>query len=181
MIIDRPNQVWATDITYIKTKNGWMYLAAIIDLYSRCVIAWRLSNTLDTAFCLDMLEHALIQGKPEILNTDQGAQFTSHAWISMVEGNGINVSMDGKGRWADNVIIERFWRTLKHENILIHVFESVGELKSSIDRFVRDYNGKRLHQSLGYKTPVEVYSGMEQSVSLILGKSKPVHKKWAQI
>jgi putative transposase len=177
LVINRPNQVWATDITYIKMKNGWMYLAAIIDVYSRYVIAWRISNTLETAFCLDMLEHALTLGKPDILNTDQGAQFTSEAWITMVEGNGIKVSMDGKGRWADNVIIERFWRTLKHENVLIHIFNTVAELKRSTDKFIRQYNDKRLHQSLGYKTPVEIYTGIEQAVSLVLGKKKVVHKE----
>jgi len=175
--INQPNQVWATDITYIKTQNGWMYLAAIIDLYSRYVIAWRISNTLETAFCLDMLEHALTFGKPEILNTDQGSQFTCDAWIKMVEGNGIKVSMDGKGRWADNVIIERFWRTLKHEHILIHIFDTVTELKSSIDRFIRQYNGKRLHQNLGYQTPLEIYTGMGHAVSLVLGKKKAIYKK----
>ncbi len=177
LIINRPNQVWATDITYIKTKNGWMYLTAIIDLYSRYIVAWRLSNTLDTDFCLSMLEEALINRKPEILNTDQGSQFTSEAWISTVEGNDIKVSMDGKGRWADNVIIERFWRTVKYENILIHIYDSVLELKSSIDMYIHDYNNKRLHQSLGYKTPLEVYSGMEQSVNLVHGMGKPARKK----
>jgi putative transposase len=177
LAIDRPNQVWATDITYIKMPTGWMYLAAIIDLYSRYVVAWRISNTLETAFCLDMLEHALTLSKPEILNTDQGSQFTCKAWITMVEGNGIKVSMDGKGRWADNVIIERFWRTIKYENILIYIFDTVIELKRSIDRFIREYNDKRLHQSLGYKTPVEVYTGMEQAVSLVLGKKKAAYKK----
>jgi putative transposase len=172
LAIDRPNQVWATDITYIKMQTGWMYLAAIIDLYSRYVIAWRISNTLEMTFCLDMLEHALTLGKPEILNTDQGSQFTCEAWITMVESNGIKVSMDGKGRWADNVIIERFWRTLKHEHVLIHVFDTVVELKRSIDRFIREYNHKRLHQSLGYKTPIEIYTGIELAASLVLGKKK---------
>lgn len=176
LVIDRPNQVWATDITYIKMKTGWIYLVAIIDLYSRYVIAWRLSNTLETAFCLDMLEQALIFGKPKILNTDQGSQFTCEAWIARVERDGIKISMDSKGRWADNVIIERFWRTLKHEHVLIHIFDTVIELKRSIDRFVREYNSKRLHQSLGYKTPEDVYAGKERVTSLVLGK-KVVCKK----
>ena len=177
LAIERPNQVWATDITYIKMQSGWMYLAAIIDMYSRYVVAWRISNTLEMTFCLDMLEYALTLGKPEILNTDQGSQFTCEAWIAMVEDNGIKVSMDGKGRWADNVIIERFWRTLKHENVLIHIFDAVVELKRSIGRFIREYNDKRLHQSLGYKTPVEIYTGIEQVVSLVLGKKKATYKK----
>ncbi len=181
LAIGLPNQVWATDITYIKVQTGWMYLVAIIDLYSRYVIAWRISNTLETAFCLDMLDCALMVGKPEILNTDQGSQFTCEAWISKVEGSGIKVSMDGKGRWVDNVIIERFWRTLKHEHILIHTFDTVVELKQSIGRFIREYNEKRLHQSLGYKTPAEVYTRLEQSAILVLGKNKVERKKLAQI
>lgn len=177
LVIDHPNKVWATDITYIKLKNGWMYLVAVIDLYSRYVLSWRLSNTLESTFCLDMLDDALLVGKPDILNTDQGVQFTSEAWITKVESNDIRVSMDGKGRWMDNVIIERFWRTLKHENILIHVFDTVIDLKRAIDRFIREYNIKRLHSSLGYKTPIEVYTGLAQAASLTLGKKKEEHKK----
>lgn len=172
LVIDHPNQVWATDITYIKTSNGWMYLAALIDLYSRRIMAWRLSNTMEAAFCIDMLEDALRIGKPEILNTDQGAQYTGALWIKMVEDNKIMVSMDGKGRWADNVIIERFWRTLKHEHVLLHVFDTVAELKSSIASFIYVYNNKRLHQSLGYNTPAEIYEGTAQASSLELGKKK---------
>jgi len=172
LVISRINQVWATDITYIKTKNGWMYLVAIIDLYSRYIIAWRLSNTMDASFCLDMLEEALTFGKPEILNTDQGSQYTCDAWIKMVQDNGIRVSMDGKGRWADNIIIERFWRTLKHENILLHIFDTVTDLKQSIDMFIYKYNNRRLHQNLDYKTPAEIYKGIHRAPSLVLGKKK---------
>jgi putative transposase len=172
LVINRPNQVWATDITYIKTQNGWMYLVAMIDLYSRYIISWRLSNTMEASFCLDMLEEALTFGKPEIINTDQGSQYTCDAWIKMVQDNGIKVSMDGKGRWADNIIIERFWRTLKHENILLHVFDTVAELKESISTFIYKYNNRRLHQNLGYKTPAEVYSGIDRAPSLVLGKKK---------
>ncbi len=172
--IDRPNQVWATDITYIKIPGGWIYLVALIDLYSRKIMGWRLSNTLDVAFCLDMLEDTLRIGKPEILNTDQGAQYTSAAWINMVEDNNIKISMDGKGRWADNVIIERFWRTLKHEHVLLHVFDTVAELKNSIKEFIYIYNNKRLHQNLGYKTPAEVYCGIAQAPILKLGKNKQI-------
>ena len=181
LVIDRPNQVWATDITYIKVKTGWMYLVAIIDMYSRYVISWRLSNTLESTFCLDVLDDALLIGKPDILNTDQGVQFTSEAWITKVEGYGIRVSMDGKGRWMDNVIIERFWRTLKHENVLIYVFDTVSELKRAIDRFIHEYNTKRLHSSLGYKTPVEVYTGLEQAASLTMGRDKEEHKELALV
>jgi len=157
LAITHPNQVWATDITYIKTPNGFMYLVAIIDIYSRFILSWSLSNTLDTQFCENALNEAFIWGKPEILNTDQGCQFTSMAWINLVESNEVKVSMDGRGRWADNVFIERFWRTLKHEHVLIYAFESVSEMKTSIGHFIKIYNYRRLHQSLGYKTPAEFY------------------------
>ncbi len=166
-----PNQVWATDITYIKILGSFMYLVAIIDIYSRFVLAWRLSNTLDTQFCLDMLKHALEKGKPQIINTDQGCQFTSKAWINLVEGNGIRVSMDGRGRWADNVYIERFWRTLKHEYLLIHAFESVEALKSALNRFIDMYNNKRMHQSLGYKTPAKIYFMQNENPAALWGHS----------
>jgi putative transposase len=162
--IERPNQAWCTDITYIKTPNGFMYLVALMDIHSRFILSWRLSNTLDTQFCLDMLKHGLNQGKPEILNTDQGCQFTSIAWTGMVEENGIKVSIDGRGRWVDNVYIERFWRTLKHEHVLLHSYENVIELKGSVARFIEQYNFKRLHQSLGYKTPSEVYFGYKDGL-----------------
>jgi putative transposase len=156
--ITGPNHVWATDITYIRLPGGFVYLIAIIDLFSRFVISWTLSTTLETDFCLKALEVALQSGlKPEILNTDQGVQFTSLAWIQQVEGNGIKVSMDGIGRWIDNVFIERFWRTLKHEHVLIHAFEAIKDARKSIGQFIDVYNHKRLHQSLGYQTPAEVY------------------------
>lgn len=162
--IVRPNQVWATDITYIRAPGGgFVYLVAIIDVYSRYVLAWRLSNTLETRFCEDMLKDALRRGKPEILNTDQGCQFTSKSWIDLVEENGILVSMDGQGRWADNIYIERFWRTIKHEHLRWYDFESVGDLRDSIRDFVNIYNYRRHHQSLGYKKPAEVY-GTESSM-----------------
>ncbi len=169
------NQVWATDITYIKILGSFMYLVAIIDIYSRYVLSWRLSNTLDTQFCLDMLKHGLEKGKPQIINTDQGCQFTSDAWLNLVEGNGIRVSMDGRGRWADNVYIERFWRTLKHEYLLIHAFESVEELKNALDRFIDMYNYKRIHQSLGYKTPAKVYHVQIMSPAVLRGHSMGLH------
>jgi len=155
--IARPNQVWATDITYIKMPVGFAYLVALIDVHSRYLMAWRLSNTMDTHFCLEMLDEALCYACPEILNTDQGSQFTSHDWITGVQGAGIRVSMDGKGRWVDNVVIERFWRTLKHEHVLLHSFEDLRQARRSIGAFIKLYNFKRLHQHLGYQTPVEVY------------------------
>jgi putative transposase len=156
--IERPNQVWATDITYIKMPEGFMYLIGIIDVFSRFLVAWSFSNTMEAEFCKAALDKAICTGNiPEILNTDQGCQFTSVAWIESVEGYGIKVSMDGKGRWADNIFIERFWRTLKHEHILLHGFENVKEARDSIGRYIETYNYKRLHQSLGYQTPAEVY------------------------
>jgi putative transposase len=166
-----PNQVWATDITYIKIMGSFMYLVAIIDIYSRFVLSWRLSNTLDTQFCLDMLSHALTNRKPQIINTDQGCQFTSSAWISLVEKNGIRVSMDGRGRWVDNIYIERFWRTLKHEYLLVRSFESVEELKIALHGFIDMYNYKRIHQGIGYKTPEKMYLAGNLHKDASLGNS----------
>jgi len=159
--MSRPGQVGATDITYIKMPQGFGYLVAIIDVYSRYIVAWRLSNTLDTHFCLEMLEEALSQGTPEILNTDQGCQFTSTSWIERVQEAGIKVSMDGQGRWADNVIIERFWRTLKHEHVLLHSFDSLRQARQSIGAYRELDNHRRLHMSLAYRTPAEVHGGLE--------------------
>lgn len=156
--ITRSNQVWATDLTYVKMPVGFAYLVALIDVHSRYVLSWRLSNTMDTHFCLEMLEEALIRyPHPDILNTDQGSQFTSREWTRRVKEGGIQISMDGKGRWVDNVIIERFWRTIKHEHILLHSFEDLREAHRSIEKFINLYNHRRLHQSLGYRTPAEVY------------------------
>ena len=154
-----PNQAWSTDITYLKLPGGFVYLVALMDTYSRYVLSWQISNTMDSHFCLEMLEEALRIGKPEILNTDQGSQFTSLAWVSRVEEEGIRVSMDGKGRWADNITIERFWRSLKHEHFLLHSFTSIREARQSVEDYIYLYNHKRLHQSLGYRTPAEVYVG----------------------
>jgi putative transposase len=162
--IEYSDQAWATDITYIKLPGGFVYLVALIDWHSRYIISWRLSNTMDTHFCLEMLREALSRRKPEILNTDQGSQFTSEDWVKCVQEAGIKVSMDGKGRWVDNVIIERFWRTLKHEHILVHSFDSIAQLRQSIRDYITVYNHRRLHQSLGYKTPAEVY-GIEASTN----------------
>jgi putative transposase len=155
--IERADQVWSTDITYVPLARGFMYLAAIIDWYSRYVLAWRLSNTLDGSFCLDMLEEALSRGKPEVFNTDQGAQFTAQAWTSRLETAGVAVSMDGRGRCLDNVFVERLWRSVKHEDIYIHRYEAVPQLQQGLGRYFPFYNEERFHQSLDYRTPASVY------------------------
>jgi putative transposase len=155
--IERPDQVWSTDITYLPLASGFMYLAATIDWYSRYVIAWRLSNTLDGSFCLDMLEEALSYSRPEVFNTDQGVQFTAQAWTSRLESAGVAVSMDGRGRCLDNVFVERLWRSLKYEDIYIRCYEAVSELQQGLQRYFGFYNEERPHQSLDYRTPAVVY------------------------
>jgi putative transposase len=155
--ITRPDQVWSTDITYVPLPSGFMYLAAILDWYSRYVISWRLSNTLDGSFCQEMLEEALGQGKPEVFNTDQGVQFTASAWTGRLESAGVQVSMDGRGRCLDNVFVERLWRTVKYEDIYIRCYGNVPELKAGLSRFFPYYNHERWHQSLEYQTPAVVY------------------------
>lgn len=156
--ISRPDQVWSADITYVPMAAGFMYLAAVIDWYSRYVIAWRLSNTLDGSFCLEMLEEALSRGRPEVFNTDQGVQFTASAWTGRLEEAGVAVSMDGKGRCLDNVFVERLWRTVKYEDVYLRCYERVPELERGLARYFGYYNEERLHQSLEYQTPAEVYS-----------------------
>jgi putative transposase len=155
--ITRPDQVWSADITYVPMPKGFMYLAATIDWYSRLVIAWRLSNSLDGAFCQEMLEDGLRRGRPEIFNTDQGVQFTAQAWTSRVEQSGAKVSMDGRGRCLDNVFVERLWRSVKYENIYLHGYETVSALRSGLEAYFAYYNDERLHQSLAYETPRSVY------------------------
>lgn len=155
--IERPDQVWSTDITYVPLPAGFMYLAAIIDWYSRYVLAWRLSNTLDGSFCLEMLDEALSEGKPEIFNTDQGTQFTAEAWTSRVASAGVAVSMDGRGRCLDNVFVERLWRSVKYEDVYVWGYETVPQLHKGLKRYFPFYNTERLHQSLDYQTPATVY------------------------
>jgi putative transposase len=155
--IERPDQVWSADITYVPLACGFMYLAATIDWYSRYVIAWRLSNTLDGSFCLEMLEEALSQGRPEVFNTDQGVQFTAQAWTGRLESAGVAVSMDGRGRCLDNVFVERLWRSVKYEDIYPHGYAGVPELQGGLGRYFPFYNGERPHQALGYRTPAAVY------------------------
>ena len=155
--VERRDQVWSTDITYVPMPSGFMYLAAVIDWFSRYVIAWRLSNTLDGAFCTEMLEEALRSGKPEVFNTDQGVQFTAEAFTGRLESAGVAVSMDGRGRALDNVFVERLWRTVKYEDIYIRGYEAVPELHRGLGRYFGFYNDERPHQSLGYRTPAAVY------------------------
>jgi putative transposase len=157
--IERPDQVWSTDITYVPLPSGFMYLAAVIDWYSRYVVTWRLSNTLDGGFCLEMLDEALRAGKPEVFNTDQGVQFTAEAFTGRLLSVGVAVSMDGRGRALDNVFVERLWRTVKYEDIYLRGYEAVAELLQGLIRYFAFYNQERLHQSLGYETPAEVYRG----------------------
>lgn len=158
--VERPDQVWSTDITYVPMSSGFMYLAAVIDWYSRYVIAWKLSNTLDGSFCLEMLEEALRGGRPEVFNTDQGVQFTASAFTGRLESAGVAVSMDGRGRALDNVFVERLWRSVKYEDIYIRGYDAVPELHLGLARYFAFYNNERLHQSLGYRTPVAVYRGL---------------------
>jgi putative transposase len=155
--IDRPNQVWATDITYIKMNPGFVYLIAIIDLYSRYIISWRLSITLDVSFCCEALEEALLQEKPEIFNSDQGSQFTCEKWTQILSSQGILISMDGKGRCIDNIYCERLWRAIKYEEVYLRSYDSVSQARESIGNYIEFYNHQRPHQSLGYETPAEVY------------------------
>jgi putative transposase len=159
LTIDRPNHVWAADITYIPMANGFMYLVAIIDWASRAVLAWRLSNTMDTAFCIAALDEALARsGKPDIFNTDQGAQFTSTEFTGRLTAAGIRISMDGRGRWMDNVFIERLWRSIKYEEVYLKAYADGREARAGIGDWMTFYNNRRFHQALGYKTPMAVWS-----------------------
>jgi len=160
--IFRPNQVWCTDITYIRMREGFMYLSAVMDWHSRYVLSWRLSNTLDSDFCLEALEEAFDYGKPEIFNTDQGVQFTCEAFTSALENAKIKISMDGKGRWMDNVFIERLWRSVKYDLIYLKEFQTVSELFHEIGDYFNYYNELRPHQSLGYNSPLSVYKKSEE-------------------
>lgn len=155
--IDRPNYVWCADITYVPIVGGFMYLVAVMDWYSRYVLSWELSNSLDRFFCLDALEAALVTGMPTIFNTDQGAQFTSHDFTGRLEQAEIQVSMDGRGRMMDNIFIERLWRSVKYEQIYLHQYENVSQLLVGLADYFREYNEFRPHQSLGYATPAEVH------------------------
>jgi len=164
-----PNQVWATDLTYIRLPGGFVYLAAILDLYSRKVLSWRLSNTLDPSFCVEALEEALEQyGEPAIFNTDQGSQFTSDAFISVLKVHSIEISMDGKGRALDNIYVERLWRSLKYEDIYLHSYEKMQDLQKGVERYFQFYNNERFHQALNYRTPEEMHRSFVQENPLPL-------------
>ncbi len=156
--VTRPNQVWAMDITYIPMARGFVYLAAVVDWFSRRVLAWRLSITLEAAFCIEAVEEALAHyGRPEIFNTDQGSQFTSHDFTSVLLKHEIAISMDGKGAWRDNVFVERLWRSIKYEEVYLRAYDSVAEARTSIGRYLAFYNGRRPHSSLDRRTPDQAY------------------------
>ena len=158
LAIDRPNQVWAMDITYIPMARGFVYLAAVVDWFSRRVLAWRLSITLETEFCIDAVQEAMAcHGKPEIFNTDQGSQFTSAAFTGMLQEQAIAISMDGRGAWRDNVFVERLWRTVKYEEVYLRAYDSVSDARASLGRYLAFYNARRPHSSLGARTPEQAY------------------------
>ena len=160
MEITRPNQVWAADITYIPMARGFLYLIAIIDWYSRYVLSWRLSNTLDAGFCVEALEEALKNGRPEIFNTDQGAQFTGEAFTELLEQHGVRISMDGKGRYSDNLFIERLWRTVKYEEVYLKAYQGGRDARIGLGSYFSFYNTERPHQALSYRTPAEVFTSI---------------------
>ncbi len=155
--VSRANQVWAADITYIPMARGFLYLVAIMDWHSRYVLAWRLSNTMDVDFCVQALEEALSKGRPEIFNTDQGSQFTSDAFTGVLRDQGIQISMDGKGRYLDNIFVERLWRSIKYEEVYLKAYQNGSEARKGIGAYLDFYNRERPHQALGYRTPRQVF------------------------
>ena len=159
LVIDRANQVWCADITYIPMAHGFVYLVAVMDWFSRRVLAWRVSITLDTDFCVEALQDAInCYGKPDIFNTDQGVQFTAAAFITILSAQGVAISMDGKGRFLDNIFIERLWRSLKYEEVFIKAYASVAQARAGIGAWLVFYNNERKHQSLGYRTPADIFA-----------------------
>ena len=158
LVIDRPNQVWCTDITYIPMRRGFLYLVAVMDWSTRKVLSWRVSNTMDVEFCVEALEEALARfGRPEIFNTDQGSQFTSSEFTEVLTAADVRISMDGRGRWMDNVFIERLWRSLKYECVYLHAFETGSELRDGLSQWINYYNTRRPHSTLAGRTPDEAY------------------------
>lgn len=158
LLINRPNQAWQVDITYIKIRHGFVYLICLIDVFSRKIMGWSLSTFLDTPPCLEALDRAIKNGRPEIVNSDQGCQFTSASWIERLTKENIKISMDGKGRWVDNVFVERLWRTIKYESVFLHSFDTVDQARSNLANFINFYNQQRYHQSLNYHTPDAIYT-----------------------
>ena len=156
-VIERPNQAWSIDITYIPMKRGYIYLTAVIDWYSRCIVGWSVDDTLDTRIVIEALEAAFKVAKPEVLNSDQGCQFTSQRYIDFVRDNGIRQSMDGRGRWADNIMIERWFRTFKYDEVYINEYENIRQARASIREYIRVYNFERCHSAIGYRRPAEAY------------------------
>lgn len=158
--IDRPNQVWCSDITYIPMPRGFAYLTVVMDWHSRAVLSWRISNTLDSSFCVDALleAHRVTGTWPEIMNTDQGCQFTSQPWVTTLREAGVRISMDGRGRWLDNVMVERLWRSLKYEDVYLRAYGDLVELEAGLERWITHYNFERPHQSLAWMTPMEVWA-----------------------
>ena len=159
--ITSPNQVWASDITYVPLRHGFLYLVAIMDWYSRYIVSWRLSNTLDTRFCLEALDEALVVGRPEIFNTDQGSQFTANAFTDRLESHDVAISMDGRGRAIDNVFVERLWRSVKYEDIYLKDYTNAWEAEEGLANYFRFYCDERIHQSLDYRTPAELYNNRQ--------------------
>jgi putative transposase len=160
LTIDRPNQVWAADITYIPMRRGFVYLVAVVDWFSRKVLSWRVSNTLTTDFCLEAVREAINRhGRPEIFNTDQGSQFTSNEFVGLLKQHEIRISMDGKGCWRDNVFVERLWRSVKYEEVYLHAYDSVPDAKAGLARYFAFYNGRRPHSTFGGITPDQTYFG----------------------
>lgn len=179
----RPNQAWQVDITYLRMGKGFMYLVALIDVYSRYIVGWSLANTLDTSFCIEALTSGLRLVIPEIVNSDQGCQFTSEQWVEALEVKRIKISMTGKGRCLDNIYIERFWRSFKQEEFYLNDYQDVGELKKAIADYVEFYNHKRWHQSLDYKRPAEVYfetAGAEKPMDMWTSPSEQVAPTYPQ-
>ena len=161
--VDRPNQVWATDLTYIPMARGFVYLVAVVDWFSRRVLSHRVSITMDADFCVEALQEAMAKyGKPEIFNSDQGSQFTSEAFTDVLKAHEIDISMDGKGAWRDNVFVERIWKSVKYEEVYLHAYDSVGQARTSLGRYLEFYNSRRPHSSLDRRTPDEAYFNQQQ-------------------
>jgi putative transposase len=165
MTVDRPDAAWCADITYIRLAHGFVYLVAILDWHSRYVLAWLLSTTLEKEFCLEALRDSLLISRPEIFNTDQGAQFTSPEFTGLLEGASIRISMDGRGRVYDNIFVERFWRSVKYEEVYLHEYRTVIEARAHLGAYFRFYNEERPHEALGYRTPHEVYFGSSAAIA----------------